>query len=464
MMKSRDFVRRTRIEAPAAAVFQWHARPGALQRLSPPWETVDVLERSGDGITDGARVTLGIHAGPLRFRWVAEHRDYLENRQFRDVQVAGPFAVWDHTHRIEPDGPAACYLEDHIRYALPLGSLTHCLAGPFLRRKLDRLFAYRHRITQFDIAAQTAYKESPPMNILVSGSHGLIGSALVPFLTTGGHHVTRLSRSANATESTLQWDPEANRIPTPALDGLDAVVHLAGENIASGRWTAEKKARIRDSRVKGTRLLCEALAQLANPPQVLVSASAIGFYGDRGDTVVTESSRSGMDFLAHVCRDWEAATEAARARGIRVVNLRFGMVLSPAGGALAKMLTPFRIGAGGVLGDGRQYMSWIALDDVVGVIHHALLTEALHGPANAVAPHPVTNRQFTKTLGHVLGRPTLFPMPAFAARAMFGEMADALLLASTRVEPRQLQTTGYAFGYPELEDALRHLLGKRQAA
>jgi uncharacterized protein (TIGR01777 family) len=464
-MKPSHFVRRTHLLAPAEAVFRWHARPGALQRLNPPWEAVEVLERSGDGITDGARVTLGIHIGPWCLRWVSEHCDYQEDQQFRDIQVAGPFALWDHTHRMEPDGPAACYLEDRITYALPLSALTHWLAGPFVRHKLNRLFAYRHRVTQFDIAAQAAYKKVQPMNILVSGSHGLIGSTLIPFLTTGGHQVTRLSRAATAGAApTLQWDPESNSIPTPALDGLDAVVHLAGENIASGRWTAEKKARIRDSRVKGTRLLCEALAQLANPPKVLVSASAIGFYGDRGDTAVTENSRPGMDFLAQVCRDWEAATEAATARGIRVVNLRIGVVLSPAGGALAKMLTPFRLGAGGVIGDGGQYMSWIALDDVVGAIQHVLLTESLQGPVNAVAPHPVTNRQFTKILGHVLGRPTLFPMPAFAARAMFGEMADALLLASTRVEPKQLQATGYAFGYPEAEDALRHLLGKRQAA
>jgi uncharacterized protein (TIGR01777 family) len=425
---------------------------------------VEVLERSGNGITDGSRVTLGIHIGPLCLRWVSEHCDFHEDHQFRDIQVSGPFALWDHTHRIEPDGPAACYLEDHIKYDLPLSSLAHGLAGPFLRRKLNRLFAYRHRITQFDIAAHTAYKKAHPMNILVSGSHGLVGSALVPFLTTGGHQVTRLSRSTTAAESPLQWDPEANRIPTPALDGFDAVVHLAGENIASGRWSLEKKAKIRDSRVKGTRLLCEALAQLANPPKVLVSASAIGFYGDCGDRVVTEGSRPGTDFLAQVCRDWETATEPARARGIRVVNLRIGMVLSPAGGALAKMLTPFRMGAGGILGAGRQYVSWIALDDVLGAIHHALITESLRGPVNAVAPQPMTNRQFTKTLGLVLGRPTLFPLPAFVARTMFGEMADHLLLASTRVEPKQLQSTGYTFAYPKLEDALRHLLGKQQAA
>jgi hypothetical protein len=303
------------------------------------------------------------------------------------------------------------------------------------------------------------------MNILISGSTGLVGSALVHFLSTEGHRVTRLVRSTSpVAESTVSWDPEHHSIATPALDDLDAVVHLAGENIASGRWTAKKKARIYNSRVQGTRLLCEALAQLSNPPKVLLSASAIGYYGDRGDEILTERSRPGSDFLAQVCREWEDATAAAKECGIRVVNLRLGVVLSPRGGALAKMLTPFRIGAGGVIGDGNQYMSWIALDDAVGAIHHALVTESLHGPVNAVVPQAVTNREFTKTLGGVLKRPTLLPLPGFAARTAFGEMADALLLASSRVEPQQLRETHYDFRYPELEDALRHLLDKRQAA
>jgi hypothetical protein len=303
------------------------------------------------------------------------------------------------------------------------------------------------------------------MDVLVSGASGLVGSALVPFLTTGGAHVIRLVRSTpRPGAAEVYWAPEAGSIATPGLEALDAVVHLAGENIATGRWSPEKKASIRHSRVQGTRLLCEALAQLARPPAVLVSASAIGYYGNRGTEVLREQSCAGTDFLAQVCRDWEAATAPAIEHGIRVVHLRIGVVLSPAGGALARMLVPFKLGLGGVIGTGQQYMSWIAIDDLVGAIHHALSTTTLQGPVNAVAPQAVTNREFTRTLGRVLGRPTLLPMPAFAARLAFGEMADALLLASTRVEPARLLETGYTFRAPDLEGALRYLLGNTPAA
>ncbi|MBI3291924.1 MAG: TIGR01777 family protein [Elusimicrobia bacterium] len=296
-----------------------------------------------------------------------------------------------------------------------------------------------------------------PWVILVSGTSGLVGSALVPALTVGGHRVIRLVRSQpKPGEEAIRWDPLVGMIDAAGLERAEAVVHLAGENIAGGRWTAAKKAKIRHSRVKGTWLLCEAIARLAQPPKVVLCASAIGYYGDRGEELLTEESAPGSGFLAEVCREWEKATEPAVQRGVRVVQLRFGMVLSPAGGALAKMLLPFRMGIGGVLGSGRQYMSWITLNDVVGVIQHALTTDTLKGPVNVVTPHPVTNREFTKTLGRVLGRPTLFPIPAFAARVVFGEMADELLLASTRVQPTRLVATGYRFRSPELEEALRH--------
>ena len=289
----------------------------------------------------------------------------------------------------------------------------------------------------------------------------MVGSALVPTLRSKGHEVIPLVRSApKAGGAAIRWDPLKGVEDVAQLEGVDTVVHLAGENISEGRWTDEKKARIRESRVTGTRLLSEALAQLKRKPHTLVSASAIGYYGDRGAEIMREESAAGDDFLAGVCREWETATRAASLAGIRVANLRFSIILSRNGGALAKMLLPFQLGVGGRIGSGQQYMSWVALDDVIGAIEHALTNEALRGAVNVVAPHPVTNQEFTKTLGRVLARPTLFPVPAFALRLAFGEMADALLLSSTRVEPARLKDTGYRFQYPELEGALRHVLQK----
>lgn len=298
------------------------------------------------------------------------------------------------------------------------------------------------------------------MNVLMTGSSGLIGSALAPFLGGRGHGVRRLRRTPSDAADETSWDPSDGTFANGALEGIDAVVHLAGENIAGGRWTATQKARIRESRVNGTRRLCQALAGLESPPKVLVSASAIGFYGDRGDEILDESAPVGSGFLPEVCQEWEAATSPARDRGIRVVSLRVGIVLSPDGGALGQMLLPFKMGLGGVLGAGDQYMSWIALDDLLGIFLKGLTDGSMAGAVNAVAPGAVTNREFTKTLGSVLKRPTIFPMPAFVARLAFGEMADALLLASTRVDPRVLQNEGYAFAYPELEGALRRVLGR----
>lgn len=458
-MSTRRFEFASRIAAPTADVFEWHAKPGAFERLQPPWEHVEILERTG-GI-DGGRVTLRVALGPIWWRWVSEHSDYEAGRQFRDTQTEGPFARWEHTHRVEPDGGAESRLVDEIEYELPFGHLAELLAGSAVRHKLVRMFQYRHRVTADDVASHQKYRGVSPMRILMTGSSGLVGNSLMPFLTTGGHSVVRLvRRAAPLAENIVSWDPSAGRIDAAGLEGCDAVVHLAGESIAARRWSAKQKDLISSSRVAGTRLLCESLARLAKPPQVLVSASAIGFYGDRGDSPMTEESAPGAGFLSEVCQEWEAATEPAARAGIRVVNLRIGIVLSPAGGALKKMLTPFRLGVAGKMGSGRQYMSWIALDDVIGAIHHAIMAPEVRGPVNATAPNPVTNYEFTKTLGRVLRRPTIFPMPAFAARLAFGEMADALLLASTRVEPARLLAAGYRFRFPNLEDALRHLLGR----
>jgi len=297
------------------------------------------------------------------------------------------------------------------------------------------------------------------MKILISGASGLVGAAVAQSLTNDHHEIIRLVRRAPRSREEIEWNPDANKLDASGLNHIEAVVHLAGESIASGRWNREKKARIRDSRVKGTRLLSETLANLSQPPRVLVSASAIGYYGDRGDEVLTEESAEGRGFLAEVCREWEAATGAAQERGVRVIMMRFGMILSERGGALTKMMPPFKMGVGGRIGSGQQFISWVALDDVVGAIIYAIGTESLTGPINTVAPNPVTNEEFTRVLGRVLSRPTIFPLPAFAARLAFGEMADELLLSSARVEPRRLLESGYRFRYADLESALRSMLG-----
>ncbi len=299
------------------------------------------------------------------------------------------------------------------------------------------------------------------MIIAVTGSTGLVGSALVAALEGDGHLVRPVVRRAVRTGThEIRWDPEDGMIDAAEFANVDAAVHLAGENIAAHRWTPSFKEKIVNSRVRGTKLLCDTLAGLASKPTVLVSASAIGYYGNRGAETLSESSSLGTGFLAELCQKWEAATIAARDANIRVVNLRIGFVLSKDGGGLAKMLTPFRFGLGGVIGSGQQYISWIALDDLVRAIQFALSAAALAGPVNAVAPTPVTNREFTKTLGRVLRRPTIFPMPGFAAKLAFGEMADEMLLGGARIEPHALNAARFEFRYPQLESALRHLLAK----
>lgn len=295
------------------------------------------------------------------------------------------------------------------------------------------------------------------MKVLVTGSSGLIGSALTASLEADGHVVVRLPRKP-ASVGAPYWSPDQGIIVLEGIGALDAVVHLAGDNISQGRWTAHKKARILGSRVTGTKLLAEHFAASRHKPKVFVSASAIGYYGDRGDELLDEDSPPGKGFLADVGRQCEAASAAAAAAGIRVVNTRFGIVLSTRGGALGKMLPPFKLGLGGVLGNGSQFFSWVSIADVVRMIRHVIETESLRGPVNLVAPNPVTNREFTKALGQVLRRPTLLAMPAFAARLAFGEMAEEALLSSTRVLPRKMLDSGYAFLHPDLASALAHLL------
>lgn len=445
---------RSEMPVSADALFAWHERPGAFERLTPGFMPAAVLHRSG-GITNGSRVVLGIPVGPVTTRWEMEHVGYVPGREFRDVQRAGPFAHWEHIHRMEPLTAASSVLDDRIAYALPMGALGDAVAGWFTRDKLERLMKWRHAQTRLDLERHARYASAGPLRVAITGASGFLGASLAAFLTTGGHSVVRIGRGSG---SDVSWNPARGELDLSALEGVDAVIHLAGASVAE-RWTPAQKRAIRESRVQGTRLIAESIAKLTVKPRVLLSGSAIGIYGSRGDETLDEASLVGNDFLAEVGMEWEGATTAAERAGVRVVHLRTGIVLNPAGGALGKMLLPFQAGVGGKLGSGTQWMSWISREDWIGAVHHALCTDSLRGVVNLVAPEPVTGATFAATLARVLGRPNLFPVPAFALRALFGAMAEGTILASQRVLPTALSTSGFAFAHPSLASALRFELG-----
>lgn len=451
-MFERRFVKITPIPAPQEEVFAWHTRPGAFDRLSPPWDSAKVLHYGG--IRDGERVILRVNA-PWPRKWIAEHEDYIEGLQFKDRQIRGPFPKWVHTHRVETalDGdPRTCQMHDRIEFKLPAGPLGAIAYKFFIRKKIQAMFDHRHATLIADLVDHRKYgHKQKKLTVAITGASGMIGRALSAFLTTGGHTVKPVER-----QDGLTFD-------IAPIRGADVLVHLAGEPVAQ-RWNQDTKDRIRHSRVDRTRLLCEQLARLpdAERPRVMLSGSATGVYGDRDDAILTEDSRPGPkdNFLADVAQGWESATALATEAGVRVVHLRTGIVLHPQSGALRKMLPAFKLGLGGRLGKGDQYMSWITLDDHVRAMLHAIYDKRLVGPVNLVAPDPVTNRQFTKTLAKILRRPALIPAPRFALKTAFGEMADAALLSSQRVEPMRLRAVGFHFRQPRLEQALRELLGR----
>lgn len=454
-----EFHKQVRVPVPVADLFAWHERPGAFLRLSPPWDKPEVVSHVG-GIRDGARVELRVHAGPVPTTWKLEHRDYIANQQFRDVLLEGPFTSWVHTHGFAAEGAAASVLDDHIAYELPLGAIGDAVGGGFAAGTLERVFAYRHAVTVNDLERHAEFADRPRLRIAVTGATGFIGSQLAAFLSTGGHEVVRIGRGAvRPGVVDVSWDPHRGQLDGRALDGMDAVIHLAGASIAE-RWSVGHKRAIRDSRVEGTSLLAHTIAGLSRKPRVLLSGSAIGVYGSRGDEILDERSSFGNDFLADVGRAWEGATAPAEKAGIRVVHLRTGIVQGAAGGALAKQLPLFKLGLGGPLGSGTQWVSPIALDDHIGAMYFCLMRDDIAGAVNLVAPEPVTNDGFTKMLAHVLSRPAVLPAPAFALRLALGsEMANATVLASQRVVPRVLQEKGFRWRHPSLESALRFELG-----
>jgi uncharacterized protein (TIGR01777 family) len=441
------------MDVPSEDVFRWHERPGALQRLIPPWEKVTVIANEG-GLKDDARVEIENRFGLLSMRWKLRHLNYRFGRQFSDELLKGPFSRWHHDHLFRDGEAGRSQLTERIDWRLPLEGLLGPLLRPYVDRELARLFTYRHEVTRRDTGTLVA--KDKVMKVLITGASGVIGSALAPLLSTAGHQVVGLGRGSSGPV----WDPVTGAIDTESYRGVDAIVHLAGENLASRRWSDVQKETLRASRVDNTQRLCQWIAAQKHKPSVFVSGSAIGVYGDRGDEWMDESSQPGTGFLADVCREWEKATSPLADSGVRVVHLRTAVALTPKGAPLAKLLPPFKMGMGGPIGDGNQYMSWIDMEDHIRAVRFVMENDQVAGPVNLSSPNPTTNAEFTRVLAKVLKRPAFARVPAFAARAAFGEMADAVLLSSTRVRPTRLSELGFEFLYPDLEGSLRHLLGR----
>jgi len=452
------FTKKSTIDAPVEKVFAWHAQNGAIQRLTPPWAPLALKWRQGNGIAKGVRVGFDMRVFGIPMDWEAEHIDYQENRLFKDHQTKGPFAKWEHTHLFSADGPDRSIMEDQVAWQLPMGFLSRPFQG-HVHRELGRIFDYRHRVLAHDLTHYAGKVKR--QRILVSGASGTIGSALVPFLRTCGHEVIRLVRhTGDLAADELFWDPSSGILDMKAAGPLDAVISLNGVDISRGKWTKNQKQKILDSRIKPTRLLVEKMAAMERRPSVFISSSAIGYYGEGQDSVLTEASPMGDSFISRVCQRWEQASEPAADAGIRTAQLRIGVVLTPAGGALARMIPAFMTGCGARLGSGHQYMSWISMDDTLGSILHILENSDLQGRVNLTAPQAVTNRAFTKTLGQVVSRPAFFVIPGWAATLLWGDMGRETLMTSARVKPQKLLDTGFVFQHETLSPALRHLLGR----
>lgn len=447
------------INAPRHELFAWHERDGALERLSPPWDPLKIIKKGG--IAPGSVTKMILHEGPVPYRWTALHTDYEKDHMFRDIQIHGPLKSWSHTHIFSDSIDGKCLLTDEIEFEAPFSFLGDYLLEGKIRSKLAEIFRYRHKLTASDLEKHLAFKKKHgSWKILISGASGLIGSNLTAFFTTGGHEVYKLVRRKPSCRNEIFWDPSKGIINPADLEGFDAFIHLAGENIGESRWSSGKKRVFIESRTNGTSLLAKSANNLKTPPKVFISASATGFYGDRGDEILTEKSSKGDLFISDLCEAWEKSASANIKKSIRLILARIGVVLTPEGGALSKMLPIFRAGLGGKTGTGKQYIAWISMDDLIGSIYHIMYNDSVAGKINLVAPNPATNSRLVEILSKIMKRPAFADIPGNILKMIFGQMADEILLASSRVIPAKLLESGYDFLKPELEQTLGHVLGK----
>ncbi|SMC96030.1 hypothetical protein SAMN02746065_11744 [Desulfocicer vacuolatum DSM 3385] len=456
-MKKRWFVKKTDMAVPVEDAFAWHERPGALERLTPPWVSLKNIRKSG-GIETGATVKMDLAFPGFSLETEAEHTGYVKNTFFQDRMLKGPFKHWVHTHLFQPRGATGSFLEDRIEYQLPIHLPPKGIG--MVEKELHRMFSYRHAVMNNDLEAHK--KGKSPLTIVISGAGGPVGKALIPFFTTGGHRVIRLVRRPPKGPDEIFWNPYRGVLDLAPAGKIDVVINLNGYHIASGRWSPRRKEQIIQSRNLSTALIAKTILGLGEKPELFISASATGYYGDLGETVVNDACGPGDLFISRVCADWEQAAEMVEGSGIRTVYARIGVVLSPNGGILEKLVPPFLMGLGASIASGEQYLSWISMDDLIYAMHHVINDPRIHGPVNFVSPHPVTNAEFTDTMGEVLHRPTPFRVPAWAVKLAWGKMGQEVLLASTRVKPEKLMLYGYPFKHRTLDRALAHVMGKKK--
>lgn len=447
---------RSFIKRPANEAFAWHLRPRMMERSIPPWEDIKMIQTDGRPNIPGSKISMNARiVGCYWRKFLLEYSNYVPNESFNVIQNEGFCSDCEYTTSITPQSEHSCEVIDQFEFTHKLPKVFLPFMNGFIKKRLARLLQYKHEMIYNDLGLFEKYSFEKPLKILITGSHGFIGKNLTTFLEFAGHDVWHLSRVKKEGDTqTLVWDDS-----DASFEGFDVVVNLAGENIGKGRWTRRKKERILKSRYEVTERLVEILKKLQHPPQTFINASAVGYYGDQGSDVVNESSppREGL-FISEVCEHWERSSRDLEEKGVRVVQSRFGMVLSSGGGALTKILIPFKLGLGGKIGSGHQYLSWVAIDDVIGALYHIMMTPSISGPVNVSSPNPVTNAVFAKKLSSYLKRWLGPPVPEFFIRMLMGQKGEELLLTSTRVEPKVLTESGYSFQFPKLQLALEHIV------
>ena len=448
----------TKVVTNVEETFAWHERKGAFRRLMPPWETAEQVGENSS-LENGSRLTFKFPMGPIKMKWVAEHSGYNPPHAFEDTMVSGPFKTWHHVHSFVETEDGTCRIEDHVQFTLPMGVLGRVFGGGNIKRRLIRMFRAREIRLAKDTKRYKDFAHLDRKRILIAGSSGLIGRQLIAFFDTADHEVWRLVRGTPG-KNQIQWQPSEGKINPQDLEDFDAVIHLGGAGIGDKRWTKKRMELLRESRTQSTELLANTLAQLEKKPEVFIVSSAIGFYGNRGDEELTEESPRGEGFLPELCDAWEQSAQPARDAGIRTIHCRTSLVLDATGGALKKMLLPAQLGAGGPIGWGKQWYSWMSMDDQVYGINHVMMTKKCNGVYNFSSPTPVRQKIFAKTLGKVLWRPSFIPVPTFGIWLLLGKMGVTLATDSSKVLPNRLLESGYEFQHTTLEPALRDALGK----